>query len=302
MKLISHWRQVNVFYAMSIPSYPRIAIDNATHAQILSVLNAAADAAAETTLAHFRQSVQIENKLGDSGFDPVTIADKQAEQVIRSVVLQAFPQHGFFGEESKQHLVSDQLMWIVDPIDGTRAYISGMPLWGTLIGVYDGQEMVAGILDQPYMKERFIATGFSTNSTQSNCELITPTSTRKLACRRDRTLAEAVFQTTSPDLFTGDLQRSVLQAVQNNVSLVRYGGDCYCYALLAMGFVDVVIETGLQPYDIAPLIPIIKGAGGVITDWQGNSAVGGGSIVACGSQSLHDEVLELVARCISAAK
>jgi len=256
---------------MLLPRFSKVEINPALQARLLATALRAADAASVPTMAHFRQTLDIENKEQPGSFDPVTIADKQAEQVIKKVVLDEFAEHGFFGEESERRINTDQPLWIVDPIDGTRAYITGMPLWGTLIAVYDGQDVVLGVLEQPVLQERFIATNYSNaNAVPSrSSDLITPQGQRSLSTRQTQRLDEAIVQTTAPEFFSDMADANVLERVKNAVSMIRYGGDCYCYALLAMGFVDIVIETGLAPYDIAALIPIVQGAGGIVTSWDG---------------------------------
>jgi len=293
--------------AMLLPTFPKIDIDPNLLERLVTVVNAAADAASVPTAANFRRVLEIEDKHTRGSFDPVTVADREAELAIKAVVQKAFPEHGFlgeeFGEELGKHLSqddgrasrSDQLIWIVDPIDGTRAYITGMPLWGSLIAVYDGLDVVLGVLEQPILKERYfgvqcIAGGVSNNSS----ELITPSGRQTLSTRKTSRLAQAIVQTTTPDFFSEEEHAGVFQTLKESVSMVRYGGDCYCYALLASGFVDVVIERQLEPYDIAALIPIVQGAGGVVSDWSGGSAASGGAVVASANPALHDKVLKLL--------
>ena len=280
---------------MLLPKYTKIAVDPALSSRLLDTINRAADAASVPTMANFRQVLNIENKEQPGRFDPVTIADRQAEQAIEEVVLAEFPEHGFFGEENSQLIKTDQPLWIVDPIDGTRAYITGMPLWGTLIAVYDGEDVILGLLEQPVLKERFIATNFTpaANHPRSS-ELITPDGSRSLSTRKSVSLSNAIVQTTAPEFFVDPAHASAFDRVKSAVSMVRYGGDCYCYALLAMGFVDIVVEATLQPYDIAALIPIVEGAGGVVTSWDGTTAVSGGSVLACANAQLHEQVLALL--------
>jgi len=285
---------------MLLPKYSKLELSPDLQARLLTTAQRAADAASVPTMAHFRQHLEIENKEQPGSFDPVTIADRQAEQAIKKVVLDDFPEHGFYGEEGERQIKIDRPMWIVDPIDGTRSYITGMPLWGTLIAVYDGADVVIGVLEQPVLKERFVATHFdsagaslATAATQTS-ELITPDGTRTLSTRKTQSLDEAIVQTTAPDYFSDAGHADVLNRLTSAVSMVRYGGDCYCYALLAMGFVDIVMETGLAPYDIAALIPIVQGAGGIVTSWDGGTAVSGGSVLACANVQLHQQVLALL--------
>lgn len=276
---------------MLIPKYPKVDLSPAQIDRLMAVVNEAADAASGPSKQNFRQRLNVENKESQGGFDPVTIADRQAELAIKEVVQREFPDHGFLGEEfGEQGHAENQPLWIVDPIDGTRAYITGMPLWGTLIAVYDGADVVLGVLEQPILQERFIGTQFSNASS----ELITPSDRRRLNTRSTTQLDNAIAQTTTPDFFVeGDVARQ-FDALKKSVSMIRYGGDCYCYALLAMGFIDVVVERLLQPYDIAALIPIVQGAGGVVTDWSGGSAVSGGAVVASANRELHEKVLSLL--------
>lgn len=272
---------------MSLPSYKKVSISPELLAQLTSVAELAADAAAVQTLPKFRQIIDIENKARPGEFDPVTEADKAAERVIKQTVLSHYPDHGFFGEESEQHINTEQPLWVVDPIDGTRAFITGLPLWGTLIAVYDGEDVVLGVLDQPFLKERYIGTG-------NGAELHTANGVRQLRTRNTVFLDQAIAQTTTPDMFRLPEQREAFERVNNSVSMMRYGGDCYIYALLALGFIDVAIEADMQPYDIQALIPIVQGAGGVISNWQGESVVAGGSVLACATEQLHQSVLALL--------
>ena len=289
---------------MLLPQYPKIDIDPALLERLIAVANDAADAASVHSSANFRSQLDIENKKKNGGFDPVTIADKESELAIKKVIQQAFPDHGFFGEEyghepsgqkPDESTNANKPLWVVDPIDGTRAYITGLPLWGTLIAVYDGNDAVLGVLEQPILRERFIGTNLVCGgTTQRASELVTPSGRRSLTTRSTQSLEQAIAQTTTPDMFDEEQSARVLASLKESVSMVRYGGDCYCYALLAMGFIDVVIERLLQPYDIAALIPIIQGAGGVVTDWSGGSAVSGGEVVASANEVIHEQVLKLI--------
>jgi len=272
---------------MLLPSYKKVSIGPELLSQLTSVAELAADAAAVQTLPKFRQLIDIENKAQLGEFDPVTEADKSAERVIKQTVLKHFPDHGFFGEESEQLINTEQPLWVVDPIDGTRAFITGLPLWGTLIAVYDGEDVVLGLLDQPFLKERYIGTPDGT-------KLHTPNGVQQLQTRKNVSLEQAIAQTTTPDMFNLAEQREAFERVNSQVSMMRYGGDCYIYALLAMGFIDIVIEANMQPYDIQALIPIVQGSGGVVSNWQGESVVAGGTVLACATDQLHQTVLALL--------
>lgn len=260
--------------------------------QLLALMDAAeraADAAASVTLQYFRSQMHVDNKAGGSAFDPVTLADKQAELAIREVLLQAFPDIGFYGEEHAQTVGKSGLSWVVDPIDGTRAFMSGMPLWGTLIGLFDGERAILGLMDQPFLKERF-------KTSADGANLHSAGGVQPLITRQGVALSAATFYCTTPDMFDTAESIERFKAVKRAVQLTRYGGDCYAYGLLAAGHIDVVLDCDLKPYDIVALIPLIEAAGGLITNWQGGSAVDGGFVVACGSLSLYEETMALLRR------
>lgn len=246
-----------------------------------------ADAARQVTLPHFRQNVAVDNKAGGNDFDPVTKADKGAETEIRRLIKQTYPDHGILGEEHGFENGSSQYTWVLDPIDGTRAFISGIPLWGTLIALNDGIEPVVGIMDQPYIGERFV--GFDGRSFlfRGSEQL----SLRSRACNQ---LEDAIFSTTTPELFASAEEKEGFDRLFQKARLTRYGCDCYAYSLIAAGSIDLVVEVGLQPYDIQALIPIVAGAGGIVTDWQGGPANQGGAVIAAATPALHEEVLALL--------
>ena len=246
-----------------------------------------AAAAAAQTLPRFRQAGLVDNKLA-AGFDPVTEADREAEQAIRALIRSEFPDHGIHGEEFGLENADSRHVWVIDPIDGTRAFISGLPLWGTLVGLTDGGDAVAGMMSQPFTGELFWADG-----EQSRYD--GPGGAKLLSTRRTKTLAEATMCTTTPALFL-DTKRAAYDRVEKIVRLARYGTDCYAYAMLAAGNIDLVVETGLQPYDIVALVPIIERAGGVITTWDGGPAEKAGDIVAAATPELHEAALELLNR------
>jgi len=269
-----------------LPRSQAVSIDPVTAQALLAGANRALDAARLVTLRYFRQPFDVQNKASD-GFDPVTIADRESELAIRELLAQEFPHIGFYGEEHAPEIGDSGLLWVVDPIDGTRAFVSGMPLWGTLIGLFDGQQVIMGLLDQPVLGERYV--GFAQQATlESNGQ------SKKLSTRQVDQLKDATFYCTTPDMFVDEVSAARFRRLRDSVKLARYGGDCYAYALLASGFVDVVLDTDLQPYDIVALIPIIEAAGGVVTDWMGGDAVDGGQVVASGSAHLHQEVLSLL--------
>ena len=241
-----------------------------------------AEAAADAIQPYFRAKLDVEDK-GGRVFDPVTLADKAAERAMRELIQDRYPAHGILGEEEGAVAGSSNLTWVLDPIDGTRAFITGLPLWGTLIALNDGERPVLGVMNQPFTGERYIGTpdGAWCNGT-------------KLQTRSCQGLSSATLMCTTPDMFDSSVRRDAFESVASQAQLVRYGGDCYAYCMLAWGFVDVIVEASLQPYDVQALIPIIEGAGGVITAWDGSTAQNGGTVVACGDPALHAQLVELL--------
>ena len=247
-----------------------------------------ADLSGARILSHFRNLEAISNKAAGGDFDPVTAADREAEQAIREAIEAAYPDHGIVGEEYGDRQARGDRRWIVDPIDGTRAFITGSPLWGTLIGLLESGHPVLGMMNQPFTGERFWAGG-------QGAHYSGPGGDRVLATRSCPSLDDATLSTTSPDLFSEAGEWERFEAVSARVRARRFGGDCYGYCLLAAGHLDLIIETGLKPFDIAPLIPIIEQAGGRVTAWDGSDAASGGRIVAAGDPGLHEDVLKLLA-------
>lgn len=254
---------------------------------VAATLEAAAASAASVTLAHFRQPLAVENKHAE-GFDPVTIADRQAEKAIRAVIAERFPQHGLIGEEQASERTTSEFAWIMDPIDGTRSFITGVPLWGTLIGLSHQGEMLAGIMHQPFIAESFLAVPGRAVYQRAGQSI-------PLATSGCKDLSKARLFATSPDLFDTPQRQAAWQKVEQRARLTRFGTDCYAYALLAAGHTDVVVEARLNTYDIAPLIPLIEGAGGVVATWDGGSAMQGGDVVAAASPQLLEQTLEAIA-------
>ncbi len=234
----------------------------------------------------FRTALAIDNKKRKGDFDPVTAADRAAETAMRALIQKHFPAHGIVGEEFDDVKSNAPYTWVLDPIDGTKSFVAGMPVWGTLIGLCKDEAPVYGMMAQPFIGERFTGDGASSKYRG-------PAGERKLMTRACTSLDEAVLFTTSPHLFEPE-ERSCFEAVEKNVRLSRFGGDCYAYCMIAAGHVDLVIEAGLDPYDILPLIPIVEGAGGVVTNWQGESATKGGRIVAAGDRRVLDAALKIL--------
>ncbi|MGO4834279.1 histidinol-phosphatase, partial [Rhizobiaceae sp. 2RAB30] len=220
------------------------------------------------------------------GFDPVTEADREAEKAIRALIGSEFPEHGILGEEFGAQNSDARHVWVIDPIDGTRSFISGIPLWGTLVGLTEGGDAVAGMMSQPFIGELFYAAG-------NGAFYEGPRGASRLATRPTAALSDATLCTTTPALF-GAADRAGFDRLESRVRLSRYGTDCYAYCMLAAGQIDLVVETGLQPYDIVALIPIIEQAGGMITDWDGGPAEQGGRIIAAANAGLHAAAMDVL--------
>ena len=263
-----------------------MAVDETTQRHLIAVAHALADAAGPQTLAHFRASDLVAEDKDASQFDPVTVADRAAEQAMRTVLAAERPDDAILGEEFGQKAGTTGLTWVLDPIDGTRGYISGTPTWGVLISVADETGPLFGIVDQPYIGERF-AGGFGTATIDG------PLGHRPLATRKGKTLADATVLTTFPEVGTAD-EGNAFHAVAGQAKLTRYGMDCYGYALLAAGQVDLVIEAGLQAYDIQAPIAVVQAAGGVVTDWDGAPAHHGGRALAAATPEIHAEALAIL--------
>jgi histidinol phosphatase-like enzyme (inositol monophosphatase family) len=250
-----------------------------------------ADVAAETILPFFRTALQTHDKSAGGMFDPVTEADRAAEAAVRHLIQKTFPHHGIIGEEFGPVQSGAEYVWVLDPIDGTKSFISGLPVWGSLIGLLRNWCPAYGMMVQPFTQERFYGDGRS--ATWRGPGFGHQITERKLATRRCPDLAEATLMTTSPLLYSCD-RLNMFRRVESRVRLSRYGCDCYAFAMLAAGNVDCVIESNLKPYDIVALIPIIEGAGGIVTSWGGGAAAKGGDIVASCNAVLHDQALRLL--------
>jgi len=267
---------------------PAVPISDHDRAELLDFAVTVAEAAAAETLPYFRRSTAADNKQTEaSGFDPVTEADRAAERVAREMIGATYPDHGVLGEEYGA-TPGNGLTWVIDPVDGTRAFISGLLHWGLLLALFDGEYPVVGVMVQPFTGETFAGDGRGAWYRRGAVR-------RSLACRQGVPLAQALAGTTTPRLYQSELEQNALTRVESATPQVRFGGDCYLYAMLAMGELDLVMDPGLQPYDIQGLIPIIEGAGGVVSCHDGGSAAMGGFVVAAGSSELHAEALALMA-------
>lgn len=263
-------------------------LSSAIRQSVIDTANAAADAARVATLAHFRtKGLGAENKL-PGGFDPVTLADRAAERAMIDVIARMRPDDAILGEEYGARPGTSGLTWVLDPIDGTRSYISGAPTWGVLVGLRDAQGAIFGVIDQPYIGERFIG-GLG------HAQLTGPHGTARLATRGTAVLADATLFTTYPQVGS-DVESAAFHALAGQCQLTRYGLDCYAYALLALGHVDLVVEAGLQSYDIMAPIAVIEAAGGIVTDWAGGPAHDGGRIIAAANADIHAQALAILSR------
>jgi myo-inositol-1(or 4)-monophosphatase len=247
-----------------------------------------ADISAGGILPYFRKPLTISNKAGPSAFDPVTAADRAAERAIRKAIVARFPDHGIVGEEFGTIVGKSRYRWLIDPIDGTRAFIMGSPLWGTLIGLMDGPRPILGLMNQPFTGERFWSDGHRAHWRGPGGKA------RRIKTRACARLGDAVLTTTHPDLFATVADAARFGDVRSRVRMTRYGGDCYGYCLLAAGFVDLIVEAGLKPYDVVALVPIIEAAGGVLTTWDGGPASEGGHIIAAGDKRVHQEAMAIL--------
>jgi myo-inositol-1(or 4)-monophosphatase len=255
---------------------------------LLAFAHQLADLSGATIGRHFRRALAVTNKGHGSQFDPVTVADRAAERVMRRSIRQRFPEHGIVGEEFALVPGAGRYHWILDPIDGTRAFMIGSPLWGTLIALTESGQPVLGVMNQPFTRERFWADRRRASRQGPDGR------PRRLKTRPCAKLEDAVLTTTHPDLFADAGERARFAELKGRVLMTRFGGDCYGYCLLAAGFVDLVVEAGLKPYDVMALIPIIENAGGVITTWEGEPALKGGRVVAAGDARTHRQALRLL--------
>ena len=242
-----------------------------------------ADAAGEAIRPHFRQPLAVIDK---PDLSPVTVADRAAEAAMRRLIAARFPEHGIIGEEYGPERADAEFVWVLDPIDGTKSFISGVPLFGTLIALARRGRPILGIIDQPISRERWI--GAAGQATTFNGATI--------RCRPCASLAAATVFSTSPDMFKG-ADAAAHGQIAKAAKLQRFGADCYAYGLLALGFIDLVLEASLKPYDFSAMVPIVEGAGGIATDWQSSplSLASDGRVLVAGDANAHREALALLA-------
>ena len=254
--------------------------DDADISDLADMAHALADIAAAQTLPRFRaRELGVEDK-GDGVFDPVTAADRAAERAMRAALAERRPRDGILGEEYADAAGESGLTWVIDPIDGTRAFMAGAPTWGTLVSVTDAAGVVFGLIDQPWTRERWWG------GRGVPARLRTHAGESALTTRDQTMLARATLCSTFPEIGSTE-ERAAFARAAGVARIVRYGLDCYAYGLLAAGHVDIVIEAGLKPYDICAPIAVIEAAGGVVTDWDGGPAHGGGRILAAANEALH---------------
>lgn len=268
----------------SIQSDSPIRLESEARAEYLEFACRLARLAGEAIMPQFRRPLAVDNKKAGTDYDPVTEADRAAERAMREAIRERYPAHGILGEEFG-HETGNGLTWVLDPIDGTRGFVMGLLHWGTLVALFDGQRPVVGVIRQPVLDETFAGDGARTVYTRGGEE-------RELATRPCPELGEALAGTTAPDLFRTERQVSGFGRIRQLTRGMRYGTDCYLYAMLAMGLTDLVIEANLKPYDVQALIPVVEGAGGVITDWDGGNPAMGGEVLATGDARLHERALQ----------
>lgn len=255
--------------------------------QFLLSLNSAA---AEVTLPLFRTGLEVVNKGGRDAYDPVTAADRGAEAAIRKLIATHYPEHGVIGEEYGEDRPDAEFVWVLDPVDGTRAFVAGLPLWAHLIGLrFQGQPLM-GVIGQPYLQEVFLGA-------PAGSRLIRPDGERALRVRACASLGEATLAATDPVANFSGAEQNAWSQVRAAARLTRLGGDAYIFALVALGAIDIVVEAGLKTWDIDPIIPVIENAGGWVVDWRGRTlGRNGGQVTAVGDRRVLDEAVVSLSR------
>lgn len=254
--------------------------------ELSNFASSVADAARQVTLQPPDAPIEVENKGSAALFDPVTEADRTAEQAMRRLIEDAYPDHGLAGEELGTKAGSSRYSWSLDPIDGTRSFACGLPTWTTLIALLDHGQPVLGIIDAPRLDERYVGDG--NMAWCQSAETRTP-----LQCSGCTELEQARFSTTDPSLFSGAAE-GAFTALRRAVRMTRYGHDGYAYARLAAGTLDLVVECALRPHDYAALIPVVRGAGGVFGDWTGGTDFAAGQVIAAATPQLYQAAVEVI--------
>jgi myo-inositol-1(or 4)-monophosphatase len=257
--------------------------------KLIGFANRLADASGAVIRPYFRQRIEVATKVRPGhSFDPVTEADKGAERAIRAIIERERPDDGILGEEYGEKPGTNAYRWVLDPVDGTRGFITGRHEWGSLIALEENEVPVLGIIDQPVLGERFIGVNGHTALHQDG-------EVRRLKVRECAELKDAILCATDPSAYFSSEQQAGFARVKEVARMTRYCGDCYLFAVLAMGFVDIVIEAGFNRWDIAALIPVVEGAGGIITSWDGSDCRDGTTILACGDKRIHEQAMKLLA-------
>ena len=245
--------------------------------------------AGDVAMRYFRQPLDIYNKAAKRSFDPVTRADREVEAMIRERIGATYPDHGIHGEEEGRTGTECSYTWIIDPIDGTRGYICGSPMWGMLLGLKLEDQCLLGVMHQPYLQETWYGSKDGAFTRRDGA-------TQPLRCSTTTQLSEAVICCTHPSMFRNEDDAGAFHGLERRCRYSRYGTECLGYGLLAAGYVDLVVEADLEAYDIAPLIPIVKAAGGVVSNWDGGGAHDGGRVLAAANPQLHARALDLIRR------
>jgi len=256
-------------------------------AEFVAFARELASRARHETVARFNQGVDVENKAGEASFDPVTEGDRAAEQVMRSRIAERFPDHGINGEEFPAKPGAGRYSWSLDPIDGTRSFICGLPTWTTLIALLEDGEPVLGLIDAPILGDTYVGSGAEAWLARGDEQ----TAIRTSGCSD---LSEARLSTTDPFLFDAH-ETAPFDRVRRSCRVTRYGHDGYAYARLAAGSLDLVVESGLKPHDHNALVPLVRAAGGHVGNWSGGADLASGAVVAAASRDLYDAAVELLA-------
>jgi myo-inositol-1(or 4)-monophosphatase len=250
-----------------------------------------ADASGAVIRPYFRCRIEVADKSASDGsvFDPVTAADKESEQAMRALIERKRPDDGILGEEFGEKPSRNGRRWVLDPVDGTRAFITGRHEWGSLIALEENGRPMLGIIDQPVLRERFVGVN-------GEAHMLTEGEDLRLQVRPCERLSDAILCATHPSAYFTPEEGAAFARIEGRVRMTRFGGDCYLFAALALGFVDLIVESSLKRWDVAALIPVVEGAGGIATNWQGGSCADGGQVLAAGDRRMHEAALELLAQ------
>ena len=257
--------------------------------ETIAFANRLADASGAVIRPYFRRRIEVTDKGAVEGsvFDPVTAADEEAEQAIRAIIERERPDDGILGEEFGEKASRNGRRWVLDPVDGTRGFITGRHEWGSLIALEEDGDAVLGVIDQPVLKERFVGAN-------GEAHMLTEGENLRLQVRPCAELSEAILCATHPNAYFTPEEREAFTRIESRVRMTRFGGDCYLFVALALGFVDLIVESTFKRWDVAALIPIVEGAGGIITNWQGASCADGGQILAAGDVRIHEAAMKLL--------